>query len=203
MSYIYRGAKVSPDEEQPQPVSPRRLRLLLVDENPTARAVIGRRLSHRHYDVTVVEDGFAAQKTLIIQPSDIILIDMDLQLLPAIGTMEKIRAAHPAGHACIVMIGGASDTPKMIAALDAGADDHIVKPFDFDMLDARLRRVHARAERVNLLSRQYAELDARIARRAMELGETRETLRQLELDRARLMASVDHLQAEVARLSAR
>ena len=203
MSYVYRGAKVSPDEEQPQPVSPRRLRLLLVDENPTARAVIGRRLSHRHYDVTVVEDGFAAQKTLIIQPSDIILIDMDLQLLPAIGTMEKIRAAHPAGHACIVMIGGASDTPKMIAALDAGADDHIVKPFDFEMLDARLRRVHARAERVNLLSRQYAELDARIARRAMELGETRETLRQLELDRARLMASVDHLQAEVARLSAR
>ena len=203
MSYIYRGAKVSPDEEQPQPVSPRRLRLLLVDENPTARAVIGRRLSHRHYDVTVVEDGFAAQKTLIIQPSDIILIDMDLQLLPAIGTMEKIRAAHPAGHACIVMIGGASDTPKMIAALDAGADDHIVKPFDFEMLDARLRRVHARAERVNLLSRQYAELDARIARRAMELGETRETLRQVELDRARLMASVDHLQAEVARLSAR
>ena len=203
MSYIYRGAKVSPDEEQPQPVSPRRLRLLLVDENPTARAVIGRRLSHRHYDVTVVEDGFAAQKTLIIQPSDIILIDMDLQLLPAIGTMEKIRAAHPAGHACIVMIGGASDTPKMIAALDAVADDHIVKPFDFEMLDARLRRVHARAERVNLLSRQYAELDARIARRAMELGETRETLRQLELDRARLMASVDHLQAEVARLSAR
>ncbi len=203
MSYIYRGAKVSPDEEQPQPVSPRRLRLLLVDENSTARAVIGRRLSHRHYDVTVVEDGFAAQKTLIIQPSDIILIDMDLQLLPAIGTMEKIRAAHPAGHACIVMIGGASDTPKMIAALDAGADDHIVKPFDFEMLDARLRRVHARAERVNLLSRQYAELDARIARRAMELGETRETLRQLELDRARLMASVDHLQAEVARLSAR
>tara|TARA_B100000749_G_C18251157_1_gene392368 strand:- start:298 stop:597 length:300 start_codon:yes stop_codon:yes gene_type:complete len=95
MSYIYRGAKVSLDEEQPQPVSPRRLRLLLVDENPTARAVIGRRLSHRHYDVTVVEDGFAAQKTLIIQPSDIILIDMDLQLLPAIGTMEKIRAAHP------------------------------------------------------------------------------------------------------------
>ena len=203
MSYIYRGAKVSPDEEQPQPVSPRRLRLLLVDENSTARAVIGRRLSHRHYDVTVVEDGFAAQKTLIIQPSDIILIDMDLQLLPAIGTMEKIRAAHPAGHACIVMIGGASDTPKMIAALDARADDHIVKPFDFEMLDARLRRVHARAERVNLLSRQYAELDARIARRAMELGETRETLRQLELDRARLMASVDHLQAEVARLSAR
>ena len=203
MSYIYRGAQVSPDEEQPQPVSPRRLRLLLVDENSTARAVIGRRLSHRHYDVTVVEDGFAAQKTLIIQPSDIILIDMDLQLLPAIATMEKIRAAHPAGHACIVMIGGASDTPKMIAALDAGADDHIVKPFDFEMLDARLRRVHARAERVNLLSRQYAELDARIARRAMELGETRETLRQVELDRARLMASVDHLQAEVARLSAR
>ena len=202
MSYIYRGAKVSPDEEQPQPVSPRRLRLLLVDENPTARAVIGRRLSHRHYDVTVVEDGFAAQKTLIIQPSDIILIDMDLQLLPAIGTMEKIRAAHPAGHACIVMIGGASDTPKMIAALDAGADDHIVKPFDFDVLDARLRHLCLRAETLGTLTRHNAELDARIARRAVELGETRETLRELQADRARLVSSIQALHDEVERLSA-
>ncbi len=203
MSYIYRGAKVSPDEEQPQPVSPRRLRLLLVDENSTARAVIGRRLSHRHYDVTVVEDGFAAQKTLIIQPSDIILIDMDLQLLPAIATMEKIRAAHPGGHACIVMIGGQDDAPAMIAALEAGADDHIVKPFDIDILDARLRRLHARAERIGMLAQNNAELDARIARRALELGEARDTLRAVEADRARLMASVEALQAEVARLSSR
>lgn len=199
MSFFQRDARMGTATQ----AAPRRLRLLLVDENATARAVIARRLSHRHYDVIAVNDGFAAQKALMTRPSDIILIDMDLRLLPAIATMEKIRAAQPAGHACIVMIGGASDTPKMIAALDAGADDHIVKPFDFEILDARLRRAHARAERISLLSQQYAELDARIARRAMELGETRETLRQVELDRARLMASVDHLQAEVARLSAR
>ena len=195
MSFFQRDAQMG--------TASRRLRLLLVDENATARAVIARRLSHFHYDVTAVDDGFAAQKALMTRPSDIILVDMDLRLLPAIATMEKIRAAHPVGHVCIVMIGGAGDGARMIAALDAGADDHIVKPFDFDMLDARLRRVHARTDRMALLSRQYAELDARIARRAMELGETREALRQVELDRARLMVSVDQLQAEVARLSAR
>ncbi|WP_370308649.1 response regulator transcription factor [Sphingobium abikonense] len=199
MSFFQRDAQMGTAAQ----AASRRLRLLLVDENATARAVIARRLSHRHYDVTAVDDGFAAQKALMTRPSDIILIDMDLRLLPAIATMEKIRAAHPVGHVCIVMIDGAGDSARMIAALDAGADDHIVKPFDFDMLHARLRRVHARADRMALLSRQYAELDARIARRAMELGETREALRQVELERARLMVSVDQLQAEVARLSAR
>lgn len=199
MSFFQRDARMGTATQ----AAPRRLRLVLVDENATARAVIARRLSHRHYDVNAVADGFVAQRALMTRPSDIILIDMDLRLLPAIATMEKIRAAHPVGHVCIVMIGGAGDSARMIAALDAGADDHIVKPFDFDMLDARLRRVHARADRMALLSRQYAELDARIARRAMELGETREALRQVELDRARLMVSVDQLQAEVARLSAR
>ncbi|WP_370170328.1 response regulator transcription factor [Sphingobium abikonense] len=199
MSFFQRDARMGAATQ----AAPRRLRLVLVDENAIARAVIARRLSHRHYDVTAVDDGFAAQKALMTRPSDIILIDMDLRLLPAIATMEKIRAAHPVGHVCIVMIGGAGHSARMIAALDAGADDHIVKPFDFDMLDARMRRVHARADRMALLSRQYAELDARIARRAMELGETREALRQVELDRARLMVSVGQLQAEVARLNAR
>ncbi len=164
---------------------------------------MARRLSHRHYDVAVAEDGFVAQKALLTRPADIILIDMDLTLLSAIATMEQIRAANRATPGCIVMIGGQDDAPAMIAALEAGADDHIVKPFDVDILDARLRRLHARAERIGMLAQNNAELDARIARRALELGEARDTLRAVEADRARLMASVEALQAEVARLSSR
>ena len=203
MQFFRRKTQVRPHQSPLHPASPRRLRLLLVDENPTARAVMARRLSHRHYDVAVAEDGFVAQKALLTRPADIILIDMDLTLLPAIATMEQIRAANRASPGCIVMIGGQDDAPAMIAALEAGADDHIVKPFDIDILDARLRRLHARAERIGMLAQNNAELDARIARRALELGEARDTLRAVEADRARLMASVEALQAEVARLSSR
>ncbi|HAF41571.1 MAG TPA: response regulator [Sphingobium sp.] len=178
----------------------RRLRLLLVDENPVARAVVARRLSHLNYDVALAENGHVALGLLVTRPADIILIDMGLTLLPAVTTMEKMRAAHLAPSACVVMIGGREDGQSAIEALKAGADDHILKPFDFDLLDARLRHLCQRAEQVGTLNRHNAELDARIARRAVELGETRETLREMQADRARLVSSIQALQDEIARL---
>ncbi|MDO7834556.1 response regulator [Sphingobium sp. HBC34] len=178
----------------------RRLRLLLLDENPTARAVIARRLSHLNYDVALAENGFIAMNMLVTRPVDIVLIDMGLRLMPAVATMKKIRAANLAGNACFVMIADQAENQSTVEALAAGADDHIVKPFDFDVLDARLRHLCHRAEQIGALSRHNAELDARIARRAVELGETRETLRAMQEDRARLVSSIQALQDQIERM---
>ncbi len=186
---------------QAQSAGARRLRLLLIDENPTARAVVARRLSHRHYDVALAENGFVGLNLLVTRPMDIVLIDMGLTLLPAVATMQRARESGAAPHASYVMITGRVDSASAVEALKAGADDHVVKPFDFDMLDARLRHVAARADAIGALSRHNAELDARVARRAMELGETREALNDMQRDRARLVASIQALHEEVARLS--
>lgn len=183
--------------------SQRRLRVLLIDENPTARAVVARRLSHLNYDVALAENGFSALNLLLTHRADIILIDMGLTMLPAIATMKKIRAADLAGAACFVMIAGRLDSQSTVEALDAGADDYVVKPFDFDIFDARLRHLCQRAEQIGALTRHNAELDARIARRAVELGETRETLRELQVDRARLVSSIQALHDELERVTAR
>lgn len=183
--------------------SQRRLRVLLIDENPTARAVVARRLSHLNYDVALAENGFSALNLLLTHRADIILIDMGLTMLPAIATMKKIRAANLAGAACFVMIAGRLDSQSTVEALDAGADDYVVKPFDFDIFDARLRHLCQRAEQIGALTRHNAELDARIARRAVELGETRETLRELQVDRARLVSSIQALHDELERVTAR
>ncbi len=183
--------------------SQRRLRVLLIDENPTARAVVARRLSHLNYDVALAENGFSALNLLLTHRADIILIDMGLTMLPAIATMKKIRAANLAGAACFVMIAGRMDSQSTVEALDAGADDYVVKPFDFDIFDARLRHLCQRAEQIGALTRHNAELDARIARRAVELGETRETLRELQVDRARLVSSIQALHDELERVTAR
>ncbi|WP_253339356.1 response regulator transcription factor [Sphingobium sp. OAS761] len=180
----------------------RRLRLLLIDENPTARTVAARRLSHLDHDVMLAENGHVALGQLLTRPADIILIDMGLVLLPAIATMKKIRSAKLAGKACFVMLTGRLDAQSAVEALDAGADDHVTKPFDFDVLDARLRHLHQRAEQMDMLARNNAELDARIARRAVELGETREALRELQADRARLVSSIQALHDELERLAA-
>tara|TARA_R110000868_G_scaffold192504_10_gene436981 strand:+ start:190 stop:807 length:618 start_codon:yes stop_codon:yes gene_type:complete len=178
----------------------RRLRVLLIDENPTARAVIARRLSHLNYDVALADTGFSALSLLVTHRADIILIDMGLTMLPAVATMKQIRAANLAASACFVMIAGRLDSQATVEALDA--DDYVVKPFDFDIFDARLRHLCQRAEQMGALSRHNAELDARIARRAVELGETRETLRELQIDRARLVSSIQALQDELERVTA-
>ena len=180
----------------------RRLRVLLIDENPTARGVVARRLSHLNYDVALAENGFVAVNLLVTHPVDIILVDRGLTMLPAVATMKKIRAANLAGNACFVMLAGRLDSQSTVEALEAGADDHMVKPFDFDVLDARMRHLCQRAEMLGTLTRHNAELDARIARRAVELGETREALRELQVDRARLVSSIQALHDEVERLSA-
>lgn len=180
----------------------RRRRLLLIDEDDTARAVMARRLSHLHYDVALAENGFVALSRLLARPVDVILIDMGMVILPGIATMKKIRAAGLAGQASFVMITGRQDSVSVVEALEAGADDHVAKPFDFDVLDARLRHLCQRADEVGALTRHNAELDARIARRAVELGETRDALEELQADRARLVSSIQALNDEIARLSA-
>ncbi|NIJ17318.1 response regulator transcription factor [Sphingobium vermicomposti] len=180
---------------------PRRRSLLLVDEDATARAVIARRLAHLHYDVVLAEDGFNALNRLVGRTVDIVLIDMGLKKLSAIATMKKIRAAGVADNACFVMITGTQDSASIVDALNAGADDHVAKPFDFDVLDARLRHLCERAEELGALARHNAELDARIARRAVELGETRDALKEMQADRALLVSSIQALHDEIARLN--
>jgi DNA-binding response OmpR family regulator len=202
MQFFNRRRSRHPEQiDAPEAARPlRRLRVLLVDENPVARDVIARRLSHLHYDVALAEDGFAALSMLVTRPVDVILIDMELAIVPAIATMQKIRAANLGNGACVVMIASRADSQSTADALAAGADDHIVKPFDFNVLDARLRHLCQRAEQLGALTRHNAELDARIARRAVELGETRDALREMQIDRARLVSSIQALHDEIERL---
>lgn len=204
MQIFRRGAAVDPTaiDDSDDRLGERRLRVMMVDENPTARTVIARRLSHLDYDVVLAENGYVALNLMATQNVDAILIDMGMTLMSGIATMKKIRASGLAGHACFILITGRTDSLPAVEALRAGADDHVAKPFDFGVLDARLRHACARAAELDALGRRYAEMDARVARRAMELGETRETLRDLQADRNRLVASIQALHDEIERLSA-
>lgn len=191
------------DDAAPNDTVVRRIRILAVDENPTALSVIGRRLSHMGYDVVLAENGFVGLNMLLAQKFDAILIDAGMTMMTGIATMKKMRASGMLANASIIMITGRSDNAGIVEALNVGADDQIVKPFDFDILDARIRHAVARAAQLEALSRYNEILDARIARRAVELGETRASLEDLRMDRSRLVASIQALHAEVERLSAR
>lgn len=192
------------DEEQgvETRAAARRIRLLVVDENDTALQVMGRRLSHMGYDVVLAENGIVALNMLLAQKFDLIILDMAMTMLSGVATMKKMRASGLLANASIMMVTGRTDSAAVVEALEAGADDQIVKPFDFDILDARIRHVVGRAQRIEELARYNEKLDARIARRAMELGETRAALEDLQTDRSRLVASIQALHEELERLNA-
>ena len=77
-----------------------------------------------------------------------------------------------------------------VEALDAGADDIVVKPFDHDLLLARIARQLSRARATRQLRADNAVLDARVVTRAIELGEMRVALAASEGERARLAGLV-------------
>jgi len=201
MQFFSRNDDADTNDAARPEVATRRLRVLAVDENATALGVIGRRLPYMGYDVVLAENGFVALNMLMAQKFDLILIESAMQMLSGVATMKKMRASGLMGDASVMMITARSDNESVLDALRNGADDHIAKPFDFDILDAHIRHVVARAEQLKALSRHNETLDARIARRAVELGEARATLEELQTDRARLVASIQALHAEVERLN--
>ena len=178
----------------------RRLRLLVVDEGPAALSAIGKRLSHIGYDVTLAENGFSGLSILLGQQFDLILVDMGMQMMSGTETIRKMLASGLLAGAPVMAISGTSSQSTVVEALGAGADDHIVKPFDFDTLDARMRHSISRARQMAELERYNETLDARIARRAVELGEVKAELEEWQAERQRLLTSIQHLQNEVERL---
>ena len=196
------GTAAEAGQDRTEAKAQRRIRLLIVDEDPTALSVLGRRLSHMGHDVVLAENGFVALSLMQAQRFDVILIDMMMSMLPGIDAMKKMRASGLMGDATIIMISGRTESHAAVIALSEGADDHIVKPFDFDVLDVRIRHLVARADAMNMLIRHNDLLDARIARRAVELGQTRAELEELHADRARLVQSIQALHDELQRMSA-
>jgi len=190
-----------PHADGPVSAAARRIRIMVVDENPTALDVMGRRLSRLGHDVTLAENGFAALSLLLAQKFDIIIMEMGMRGLSGVAALRKMRASGLLGGTSIMLMTGRNDSAAIVEALDAGADDHISRPFDFDALDARIRHVVDRARHVRELAQHNEALDARIARRAVELGEVRAELEDLQSDRARLVASIQSLHAEIERMN--
>ena len=108
-----------------------------------------------------------------------------------IQVLAELRSRTETSDLPVIVVTARDDAAAAVEALAAGADDHLAKPFDFDVLVARIERTLARGRRIADLKRSNAALDARIAARAMELGEARAELADVRADRQRLAAEMD------------
>jgi len=125
--------------QSPSDPSPAALRILVVEDDAQLSALLARQLSGLGYTVEAVSDGRAAITTLGKAQFDAILLD---RLLPAIEGVEVLRRIRAEGvETPVILLTALGLTQERVEGLEAGADDYIVKPFEIDELNARIRAV--------------------------------------------------------------
>jgi len=173
--------------------------LIVVDDSRTALAVMGKRLTAMNYQVVTVESGLEALDLVQARRFDLMLLDLTMPNMSGLEVLAELRGHIVTRDLPVLMITGRSDSAAAIAALAAGADDHVVKPFDFDLLGARIARLLDRAARMDALRRSNAALDARVAQRAAELENARARLMAAEAAHRALERQYQALNASVWR----
>lgn len=110
--------------------------ILVVDDEPQIRRVLRSTLSTQGYVITDAKTGEEALELLRKERPDLVLLDMNM---PGIGGIETCREIRRASDAPIIMLTVRNAERDKVAALDAGADDYVVKPFGIEELLARIR----------------------------------------------------------------
>jgi two-component system, OmpR family, KDP operon response regulator KdpE len=111
-------------------------RVLVVDDEPQIRRALSINLRARGYDVDLAPDGEGALEAAARHHPDVVVLDLGL---PGIDGVDVIRGLRGWTHVPIVVLSVRDAEGEKVAALDAGADDYVTKPFGMDELLARLR----------------------------------------------------------------
>jgi two-component system KDP operon response regulator KdpE len=117
--------------------------LAVDDETPMLRA-LGANLRARGYQADLAPTGEAALELAAKHLPDVVILDLGL---PGIGGLEVIRGLRGWSNVPIIILSARDAQADKVAALDAGADDYVTKPFGMDELFARLRAALRRSDR--------------------------------------------------------
>ena len=165
-------------------------RILIVEPHKSALAVMARRLSDAGYRVVACGNAADAVSELHRAPVDLLLAELRMVPTSGIELTRLVRDDGALRDLPVILINGRSDRTGACDALAAGADDFVTKPFDFDVLIAKVARAIARSRAMRELRQDNATLDARVITRAIELGEAKAALQASESERMRLAALI-------------
>ncbi|MEN9854323.1 MAG: hypothetical protein RL566_307 [Actinomycetota bacterium] len=111
-------------------------RILVVDDDDALREMVGLVLSQSGYSPVFAADGVSAVEIFREQNPDLVLLDI---MLPGQSGIEVCRSIRAFSGVPIVMLTAKGDTDDVVAGLEAGADDYVVKPHNGAELVARIR----------------------------------------------------------------
>ncbi|WP_435228922.1 response regulator [Streptomyces sp. Tue6028] len=118
-------------------------RVLVVEDDPQLVRALVINLQARKYGVDAAPDGATALRLAASRQPDVVLLDLGL---PDMDGTDVIKALRGWTRAPVVVLSARQASDEKVAALDAGADDYVTKPFSMDELLARLRAAVRRTE---------------------------------------------------------
>lgn len=159
------------------------MRILVVEDQPKMASFIKKGLNAQGYIVDVSETGMGAESLVAENPYDLIVLDVNLPDQNGMDTARHIRQDGYKGP--ILMLTALSSTKDKIHGLDAGADDYLTKPFDFDELLARIRALLRRNTGSETSKLRFADVELdmvlrKVVRANVELNLTAKEFSLLE-----------------------
>ena len=114
------------------------MRALVVDDSRMVRRVAARILRDLGLDVTEAETGREALDQCRLRMPDVMLLDWQVGDMDGLGVLRALRDMEGGGRAKVVFCTAERSPASILAALEAGADEYIMKPFDADIVHSKL-----------------------------------------------------------------
>ena len=127
-------------------------RILVVDDNEANRDLLIRRLQRQGHHTATAENGRIALDMLAHASFDLILLDIMMPEMNGFEVLEHLKADDALRHVPVIMISALDDADSVTKGIALGADDHLPKPFDRQILNARVtaslakKRLHDREQ---------------------------------------------------------
>jgi DNA-binding response OmpR family regulator len=116
--------------------------ILIVEDDAGIRSALTRALTERGHTVRAEPAGLPGLQSAVDDRPDVVLLDLGLPDLDGLQVLPMLRAV---SDVPVIIVTAREDDADIVKALDAGADDFVVKPFGADHLDARIRAVLRRS----------------------------------------------------------
>jgi two-component system OmpR family response regulator len=133
------------------------MRIAIIEDNAALAKAIAYRLHDLGHAVDIIHDGADADAHLAQESADLVVLDLTL---PGMSGLEVLKALRNRGDGTPVLVLTArGETSDRVLGLDTGADDYLVKPFEMDELEARIRALSRRKNLEYSVTERIGALD--------------------------------------------
>ena len=160
-------------------------RILVVDDDPAVSSLLRRSLAYEGYRVDTAASGAEALRLAMERPPALVVLDI---MMPGMDGLEVCRRLREADSSLPILLLTAKDAPTdQIAGFGTGADDYVTKPFNLDVLLARVKALLRRGTRQEPEILTYADLRLDTGGRVAYRGDRRINLTTTEYELLHLL----------------